>query len=226
METKTAQETSKTDWDDRIKALGLMAFLWVLVSAAVFFGKGFLGEYANLLGRSRYPLLALFFAGGFGSNVLILLVRLADIGIGAFGKVLGSPGLRAYVVALPLSAHLFTAAVALGVLLFITPYCSLPAAVHFEVNGQSYQTGETVPVMPGDVLTIQASPVEQGVDIICQWQQAGAAFDAINATSGCVVTLNIAPRAGQGILTLVASQRFCPQKTFFPLIIQVNNETH
>ncbi len=217
-------------WGDLARGLGMYLLAWAVIVMAMFFQAipERLKPIVDLINGSIYPRLAMLVVSlgltsavfAAGRLVDITSVRFLNVGL---DKILSNPKLRAYFRALPLGFHFAVVGVVVLLSFFLLPYCQAPGAVKFSINDVSYFTGDTVTISSGQSITIIAAPVEEGKTITCEWQQAGNAFDSINVSRGCNVTLSTASHPGQGVLTLVASQQFCSQKAFFPLIIQVED---
>ncbi len=226
------KQTPERSLQDVVRAFMLYIFVGALWTAAIFFGYYPVKAISGLIPKSSHPVFAMLLLAAASASTLFLIVRMADIlgltSIGFLGgrldKLVANPKLRSYVRALPIGFHLGVVGVVLVVELFLLPFCQPPGAMVFTVNDrETYTPSSTVFVPAGETLTITAKPVEENTPIRCEWQQAGDAFDSINVTTGCSVTLSVANRNGQGVLTLVSSRWACPQKSFFPIIIQVHD---
>ncbi len=231
--TKHPAPRTPSYWGELMRGIGLYTIIACLIAGMSLMGimPTTIEKLLTLVDNSAFPLAMLGVISIGLTSLLFLIVRAADITISdvlnlnffGLNKLLASPKVRPYVRTLPLGFHMIVVVISAVLAFFYLPWCQAPGAVKFTINDTTYHTGSTVILAPGESITITARPIEEKeTSLSCEWQQAGNIFETINTHQGCSVTLYTTNTSGQGILTLVAGQRFCSKRAFFPIIFQVN----
>lgn len=204
--------------------IGLSVFV---VIAVVVIWLAFIGllipqQVINWLNNSSDPQQAVIAFGTLVSAILLVLLR-AGIALPLLQRYIpDTEQTKKYVAGLPLWAiGLFIAFSLLG-LLRVFPSCQPPTSMLFEIPGRdALHPSETLVVQPGEALNISAKSIEEGVQLHCQWQYAGNAFQMLGTRQGCDIKVEFSKKPGEGFLTLLASINFCTQSSVFSVPVRV-----
>ncbi len=205
-----------------ISGLALYLLFSVLAGIATAMRMLGLGTFANFLGNSYDPRMALVFFSLLLGGVMMIFVRL---GVEfPFLKLNLNDDAKRYVAGLPMwMIFLITAASALGVWSY-SPPCRAPETVYFKIVGtqEQFQPMGILTVQPNQSLSIAAETSDPNAQLSCiKWEFTGPAFQPTGEKSGCQINLQFSDEPGSSFLSVVSTQNFCEQKSIFSLEVQV-----
>lgn len=205
-----------------IRGLALFSVLWVVVLAAVRLQLVFPRSVLVWLSQSPNPQQAVNAFGAFVSSSVLALLRLG-IEIPSIKPLVGSEKVRTYITGLPFWLISVVFVLSAAGLLVVFPACTPPTSIEFYVQGYSdpLQPGDTLTVSAGETLNLSAKSTQADAILSCKWQYSGGAFEMLGSNNGCETSMKMARNAGDGYLTLQASQNFCNQSAVFSLRVQV-----
>lgn len=179
-------------------------------------------QILDWLQDSPDPQQAVIAMGTLTSAVILILIRIG-VAIPFLHKyVPDTEQFHRYVSGLPLWVLGVLIAGSLVGLLAVFPACQPPSAVVFITEKGTLHNKEVLLVQPGEKISVTARSIEEGVRLHCQWQFAGNAFQLLGTRKGsCEIPIEFSSKAGEGFLTLLASNNFCTQSTVFSLPVKV-----
>jgi len=202
--------------------LSVFGIVAVVVIWLAYIGLLIPPQILDWLQTSPDPQQAVIAFGTLTSAVLLVLLR-GGIALPLLQRYLpDTDQTRKYVAGLPLWVMGLLIAFSLVALLRVFPACEPPTSVIFESPEKGVlRPQETLAVRPGDVINVAARSVDEGVRLHCQWQYGGSAFPMLGTRQGCSIKVEFSSKAGDGYLTLLASNNFCTQSSVFSLPINV-----